>query len=99
MASYVIRRLLQALLVILIVSVLIFIIIRLLPGDPIEMLVAQNINAEEPAPMVAQIKHEWAWTIDDCSILYVARRRHTRRSCLSILYRYVSSQQIATGSL
>lgn len=58
MVAYVIRRLLQALIVILIVSVMIFSIIRLLPGDPIEMLVSQNITAEDPEAMVAQIKAE-----------------------------------------
>ena len=42
MTSYIIRRLLHALVVVILVSILIFIIIRLLPGDPILMLVNQN---------------------------------------------------------
>lgn len=40
MTTYIIRRLLHAALVMLIVSLLVFLLMRLLPGDPILMYVA-----------------------------------------------------------
>ena len=96
MASYVIRRLLQALLVILIVSVLIFIIIRLLPGDPIEMLVAQNINAEDPEAMVAQIKEDMGLNQPMIAqyFTWLGGALHGDLG-LSILYRYDIGAEIA----
>jgi peptide/nickel transport system permease protein len=58
MTTYLIRRLLHAVLVILIVSLLVFFLMRLLPGDPILMYVAsgdlQNFSMEQ----VAHLKHE-----------------------------------------
>jgi len=42
MLTYIIRRLLHALLVIVLVSMIVFLLIRLMPGDPIEMLYAEN---------------------------------------------------------
>ena len=58
MTTYIIRRLLHAVLVILIVSLLVFFLMRLLPGDPILMYVAsgdlQNFSMEQ----VQHLKHE-----------------------------------------
>lgn len=58
MTTYIIRRLLHAVLVILIVSLLVFLLMRLLPGDPVLMYVAsgdlQNFSMEE----VEHLKHE-----------------------------------------
>ena len=58
MGSYIIRRLVQAIIVILIVTVMVFIGMRLLPGDPIFMLFnpnqLQNITQEE----LDKIKHD-----------------------------------------
>ncbi len=58
MTTYIIRRLLHAVLVILIVSLLVFFLMRLLPGDPILMYVAsgdlQNFSMEQ----VEHLKHE-----------------------------------------
>ena len=42
MTTYIIRRLMHAALVILIVSLLVFLLMRLLPGDPILMYVASG---------------------------------------------------------
>jgi peptide/nickel transport system permease protein len=57
MTSYIVRRLMHAVLVVLIVSLLVFLLMRLLPGDPILMYVAsgdlQSISKEE----IAHLKH------------------------------------------
>ncbi len=58
MTTYIIRRLLQAALVILIVSLLVFLLMRLLPGDPILMYVASGDMQSFSQEQVAQIKHE-----------------------------------------
>jgi peptide/nickel transport system permease protein len=42
MSAYILRRVLQAIIIILIVSILVFLVIRLLPGDPILMYVSQT---------------------------------------------------------
>jgi peptide/nickel transport system permease protein len=51
MTSYIIRRLLQGVLVLIIVSIFIFLVMRLLPGDPLMLYVAQsqieNISPED----------------------------------------------------
>jgi len=58
MTTYIIRRLMHAVLVVLIVSLLVFLLMRLLPGDPILMYVAsgdlQSISKEQ----VAHLKHK-----------------------------------------
>lgn len=58
MTTYIIRRLLHAVLVVLIVSLLVFVLIRLLPGDPILMYVASGDLQSFTKEQVAQIKHE-----------------------------------------
>ena len=58
MTTYIIRRLMHAVLVILLVSLMVFLLMRLLPGDPILMYVAsgdlQSISKEQ----IAHLKHE-----------------------------------------
>ena len=58
MVSYIIRRIIQSLIVIIIVTVFVFMGMRLLPGDPIFMIINRNqlqyITPEE----IAQIKHQ-----------------------------------------
>jgi peptide/nickel transport system permease protein len=58
MVSYIIRRLFQSIIVILIVSIIVFAGMRLLPGDPIYMIInrnsVQNITQEE----IDKIRHE-----------------------------------------
>lgn len=59
MTTYIIRRLLHAVLVVLIVSLLVFVLMRLLPGDPILMYVTsgdlQSISLEEIAHLKRQL--------------------------------------------
>lgn len=58
MATYIIRRLFHAVIVMLIVSVIVFALIRVLPGDPIEMLLSEDMSAYSPERIEA-LKHEW----------------------------------------
>ncbi len=58
MTTYIIRRLLQGILVLIIVSIFIFLVMRLLPGDPLMLYIAQsqiqNISPEDLAKLRAQ---------------------------------------------
>ncbi len=58
MLTYVIRRLLHALLVVIIVSIAVFLLIRAMPGDPIEMLYASNSVAQMTPEDLDQKRHE-----------------------------------------
>jgi peptide/nickel transport system permease protein len=58
MLTYVIRRLLSALVVVLLVSLTVFLLIRLLPGDPIEMLVSNSQMQDYTPEMIEQLRHE-----------------------------------------
>ena len=42
MTTFIIRRLIQGIFVLLVVTVLIFRVMRLMPGDPLKLYVAQN---------------------------------------------------------
>jgi peptide/nickel transport system permease protein len=42
MTSFIVRRLIQAILILIIVSILIFLLMRLLPGDPLQLFMAEN---------------------------------------------------------
>lgn len=59
MTTYIIRRLMHAVLVVLIVSLMVFLLMRLLPGDPILMYVTsgdlQSISQEQ----IEQLRHEF----------------------------------------
>ncbi len=57
MSSFIIRRLLQALLVLLLVSVLVFFVIRLLPLDPITLYVIGTGNLDEG--QIKFLKHQY----------------------------------------
>jgi peptide/nickel transport system permease protein len=59
MTSYIIRRLIMSVVVLIIVSILIFVAMRLLPGDPIYMLVTQNEQEAFTEEQVAVLKHEF----------------------------------------
>ena len=48
MTTFIIRRLIQSLVVLLIVTLLVFFVMRLLPGDPLIIYLAQNANIEPP---------------------------------------------------
>ncbi len=58
MLSYIVRRLLQMVIVVLIVSFAVFLLLRALPGDPIEMLVSQNTLQEYTPEMVEALRAE-----------------------------------------
>jgi peptide/nickel transport system permease protein len=59
MTTFIIRRLLQSVIVLVLVSVIVFLAIRLLPGDPI-LVVVSNANAQSmSAEQMAQLRHEF----------------------------------------
>jgi peptide/nickel transport system permease protein len=59
MKTYIIRRAIQAIFVIIIVSVLIFLVMRLLPGDPIMMLISESEFEELRGQQIEQLRHEF----------------------------------------
>ncbi|SHH96851.1 peptide/nickel transport system permease protein [Sporobacter termitidis DSM 10068] len=58
MLSYIVRRLLHAIVIIVLVSFSVFILVRALPGDPIDMLVTQNVMVTLTPEQVEQVRHE-----------------------------------------
>ena len=58
MLNYIIRRLLHALLIVLIVSFIIFWLVRLLPGDPIEMVLSQNTLINITPELLEEVRAE-----------------------------------------
>lgn len=59
MTTYIIRRLIQAMIVLVIVTSLIFLVMRLLPADPLMLYIAENeLTGFTPEQMEALI-HEW----------------------------------------
>jgi peptide/nickel transport system permease protein len=59
MTNYIIRRLGEAVLLLLILSLLIFLVMRLLPGDPVLMLITGDELAETSGEKLAQLRHEF----------------------------------------
>jgi peptide/nickel transport system permease protein len=60
MTAYITRRLLQSLIVLLIVTLLVFFVLRLLPGDPLTIYMAQNADVQAmPPEMVAELRHQF----------------------------------------
>jgi len=58
MATYIIRRILQMVLVLLIISVIIFLLVRLLPGDPILLYLTSQSVRDIPQERIDIIKHD-----------------------------------------
>lgn len=58
MTSYIIRRLLHSLLLIIIVSIIIFILMRLLPGDPMQMIINKNQASQLSEEQIEAIRHD-----------------------------------------
>jgi peptide/nickel transport system permease protein len=58
MTTYIMRRLMHAVLVVLIVSLLVFLLMRLLPGDPILMYVASGDLQSFSEEQVEHLRHE-----------------------------------------
>jgi len=60
MTAYITRRLIQSLIVLVIVTLMVFFVIRLLPGDPLTIYIAQNASIEAmPPEMVDQLRHQF----------------------------------------
>ncbi len=59
MIAFIIRRLLQGIFVLMVVSILIFSVMRLLPGDPVKLYVAQNQLEKITPQQMEQLKHEF----------------------------------------
>ena len=59
MTTYIIRRLIMGLIVLILVSVLVFVAMRLLPGDPIRMLVTESESKEFTEQQIEQLKKQF----------------------------------------
>lgn len=58
MITYIIRRLLQGVVVVVLVTIFVFIAVRLLPGDPVYMLINPNKAETLSEERIAAIRHE-----------------------------------------
>jgi peptide/nickel transport system permease protein len=56
--TYIIKRLIQLVIVLFIVTVLVFVGMRALPGDPIRMLITSNQQTQYTEEQIAQLRHE-----------------------------------------
>ncbi len=59
MTTYLIRRLLQGVVVLILVTLFIFLIMRLLPGDPIQLFVGQGEASKATAEELIKARHEF----------------------------------------
>jgi peptide/nickel transport system permease protein len=59
MTAYIIRRIIQAVFVLLLVSAIVFIALHILPGDPIYMLMTSEEVAERPEEEILAIRHQY----------------------------------------
>ncbi len=96
MTAYIVRRLLHALLVVLLVSMLIFVVMRLLPGDPVLMFVTSGDMLASSAEQITQLKHEYGLD-KPLPLQYVDWLTRTVQGDLgrSILHHYSVSEEIA----
>lgn len=58
MLGYIVRRIVQSVVVVLLVSVLVFILVRALPGDPVEIVVSQSVMGGDTEEQIAQLRKE-----------------------------------------
>lgn len=95
MTTYIIRRLLQATLVIILVTIGVFAIIRMLPGDPIQTLVGMGDMQEVTPERIAQLRHE-AGLDRPLTIQYLDWLKNALQGDLgkSVLHRYDVGQEI-----
>jgi peptide/nickel transport system permease protein len=96
MTAYVIRRLLHASLVVLLVSILVFVVMRLLPGDPILMFVTSGDMQTASADQIAALKHTYGLD-KPLPIQYVDWLSRAVQGDLgqSILFHYSVTEEIA----
>ena len=59
MTAYIIRRIIQAVFVLLLVSAIVFIALHILPGDPIYMLMTSEEVAERPEEEIQALRHQY----------------------------------------
>jgi peptide/nickel transport system permease protein len=60
MTSYIIRRLIQALIILVIVTVMVFFVMRLLPGDPLVMYMSESADIDAMSPeALAKLRAEF----------------------------------------
>jgi peptide/nickel transport system permease protein len=59
MIAYISRRFIQAVFVLLLVSVIVFLALRLLPGDPIYLLMTSEEVSSRPAEEIQVLRHEY----------------------------------------
>ena len=60
MITYITRRLVQGVLILIIVSLMVFFVIRLLPGDPLIIYIAQSAQLQAmPPEMIDQLRHQY----------------------------------------
>ena len=95
MTTYIIRRLMHAVLVVLIVSLFVFLLMRLLPGDPILMYVASGDLDSFSIEQVEHLKEELGMN-RPLLVQYVDWLSHAVRGDLgkSILHRYDVLEEI-----
>jgi peptide/nickel transport system permease protein len=58
MAAFLFRRIIQAIIVIVFVTILVFLMMRILPGDPIRMVVTQNDMMQYSEAEVENLRHQ-----------------------------------------
>jgi peptide/nickel transport system permease protein len=96
MGAYILRRLLHAGLVVLLVSMLVFVVMRLLPGDPILMYVTSGDMQAVSSEQIAALRHEYG--LDRPLIVqYVDWLSRAARGDMgsSILFHYSVTDEIA----
>ena len=60
MTTYIIRRLIQSLFVLILVTLIVFFVMRLLPGDPLLLFMSQGADLEAmPPEMLNKLRHEF----------------------------------------
>ena len=59
MISFIIRRIAQSIVILIIVSAMVFLAMRLLPGDPIRMLLSQNQQSEITPEQIDLMRHQY----------------------------------------
>ncbi|MBN1255512.1 MAG: ABC transporter permease [Deltaproteobacteria bacterium] len=59
MTTYIIRRVIQSMLVLVMVTMIVFLVMRLLPGDPIYMLITEDDLIQSSEEKIAALRHEF----------------------------------------
>jgi peptide/nickel transport system permease protein len=59
MTTYIIRRLIQAVIVLVLITLLVFFAMRILPGDPLMIYITQQDISLITPEMEAQLRHEF----------------------------------------